>query len=1480
MRILEVTGRWRDGIRVGGLGVVMAVGTTAWAQGNWEGAGPSSRRTGVAVTEIHYHPAPREDGKNLEFIELYNSQPWTEDVSGWRLAGDVEFTLPAGTQIPGLGYLVVAAAPTDLQAVYGLTGVVGGMTQRLSNGGGTLRVQKPGGAVILEVEWSDRAPWPVTADGAGHSLVLARPSYGEGSAEAWAASAAVGGSPGAGDTEPAAPLDRVRVNEILRRPGALADGFIELRNDGPTAVDLTGCQLSDDAAALGRYVIPAGTVVAAGAQVVFTEAQLGFELAAAGGAVFLTDPAGTRVLDGVHSGGGAAGVSVGRARDESGPLRSLATATPGTGNGGLRQPEIMISELFFDPISDDDRDEWLELHNPGDRALDLDGWKFTDGITLTLPAGTRIPAGGWIVVARDAARTRLRYPELSPNQIVGDYAGTLSNQGERVTLVRTEMVGNTAIEVEVDAVTYRAGSRWSRWAAGGGSSLEVTDLRADRELASSWADSDESAKAPWTTVQVAGPLDFGHPAVASVDRVQFFLMGEGEALIDDVAVIPDGGTTVVSNGGFENGLGSWKPQGNQSRSSVVAGLGLGGSQAFYLRASEKGEPDGNRVYAPVSPPLRLNSRATVKAQARWLRGHPELIVRLKGGSLETLTSLTVPTALGTPGTANSRATANAGPSIDDVSHSPLLPPAGVPIQVRARLADPDGIRGAVVWWKGQAAALFNQASMHDNGADGDALAADGIFTGTIPAQNSGSLIVFRVEATDAAAVAGTSMFPPDAPAHECLVRVGERAQAGAFGAYRLWMTSATVAKWSAREKFGNEPVDATFIYGGVRAIYGAGAWYAGSEASTPGYGSPVSGPLCGYNVIVPPDDEVLAEDHLTLDLPIRDTTNQREQLMYWMAEQLGLPHLYRRYVHLYVNGTKRGVIYDDIQQPDQSLIQEFFPQDDGGPLHKSNNWNEGADDANTTSSPVDNLLRHYTSGGQKKLARYRWNWRPRAARSANTFSDLFTLIDAVNTPAASYQQSVEAVVDVENWMRTFAFHDLCSYWDGFGNPNHKNTYLYKPPAGRWTQFTWDMDVGLGVFNDPVDAPLFPSTVDAKVDALQAFPAFRRLYWRTIHEALATFFKGTAVTPLLQKKYATFAPNGVSLASPFVAGGAYGLSIPQWIDQRRSFLERELNKVRAAFAVTSAPTVTVDTPTATLSGTAPVQASTLLVNGLAYPVTWTSVTAWRLSLTPAPGTHAYQVRAVDTAGTEIGAQSVTITYTGTSQWPAVVINEWMASNNGSVTDPADGQPDDWIELLNPTTTPVNLGGWRLSDSTPAPSHFFIPAGYELPAGGRLIVWCDDQNTQNTPPSALHAPFKLSASGETITLTAPDGTVIDRLTFASQVPNISQGRTPDGGGVIDFLETASAGTANSSPLPAPQITNVTLARSALTLTVVSTPGFFYQAQTKASLQDPAWSDSGASAAATQTTLVLTLPAPSIETGVSPSPPEQFYRVVRRP
>lgn len=97
-----------------------------------EPAGPSSRSTGLALTEILYHPLPRADGRNLEFIELYNSNPWPEDLTGYRLAGDVSFVFPAGTTIAARGYRVVAANPSDVQTVYGLSGVLGPLTNSAS----------------------------------------------------------------------------------------------------------------------------------------------------------------------------------------------------------------------------------------------------------------------------------------------------------------------------------------------------------------------------------------------------------------------------------------------------------------------------------------------------------------------------------------------------------------------------------------------------------------------------------------------------------------------------------------------------------------------------------------------------------------------------------------------------------------------------------------------------------------------------------------------------------------------------------------------------------------------------------------------------------------------------------------------------------------------------------------------------------------------------------------------------------------------------------------------------------------------------------------------------------------------------------------------------------------------------------------------------------------------------------------------------
>ncbi len=98
--------------------LMMAPSALGAAGDNTEPLGPSSRRTGLAVSEIMYHPTNRTDGLKVEFVELYHSNPWPEDISGYRLGGSVVYTNPPNTIIPGKGFLVLARNATNLMAAY------------------------------------------------------------------------------------------------------------------------------------------------------------------------------------------------------------------------------------------------------------------------------------------------------------------------------------------------------------------------------------------------------------------------------------------------------------------------------------------------------------------------------------------------------------------------------------------------------------------------------------------------------------------------------------------------------------------------------------------------------------------------------------------------------------------------------------------------------------------------------------------------------------------------------------------------------------------------------------------------------------------------------------------------------------------------------------------------------------------------------------------------------------------------------------------------------------------------------------------------------------------------------------------------------------------------------------------------------------------------------------------------------------------
>lgn len=152
----------------------------------------------------------------------------------------------------------------------------------------------------------------------------------------------------------------------------------------------------------------------------------------------------------------------------------------------------------------------------------------------------------------------------------------------------------------------------------------------------------------------------------------------------------------------------------------------------------------------------------------------------------------------------------------------------------------------------------------------------------------------------------------------------------------------------------------------------------------------------------------------------------------------------------------------------------------------------------------------------------------------------------------------------------------------------------------------------------------------------------------------------------------------------------------------------------------------------------------------------------------------------------GAEFSTFTYqvaAPVAKSSPVVINELMASNTASVTDP-QGEYDDWIELFNTGDREVDLSGMYLSDNPDSPRKWAFPENTVISPGGYLIIWADEDGKDQP---GLHANFKLSGSGEILVLIDRDeqgNTILNSIEFGEQQPDIAIGRSPDGTG--DFRQ----------------------------------------------------------------------------------------------
>ncbi|MGB0640764.1 MAG: lamin tail domain-containing protein, partial [Myxococcota bacterium] len=121
--------------------------------------------------------------------------------------------------------------------------------------------------------------------------------------------------------------------------------------------------------------------------------------------------------------------------------------------------------------------------------------------------------------------------------------------------------------------------------------------------------------------------------------------------------------------------------------------------------------------------------------------------------------------------------------------------------------------------------------------------------------------------------------------------------------------------------------------------------------------------------------------------------------------------------------------------------------------------------------------------------------------------------------------------------------------------------------------------------------------------------------------------------------------------------------------------------------------------------------------------------------------------------------------------AIVINEVMSESSGNALDM------DWVELKNESDEAVELTGYGLTDDEKRPFRWRFPP-LTLRAGEMTVIGLTGQSCAPPDCRFVEADFRLSAFGETLTLSRPDGAIEDRFKTGRHLAGISSGRSLDG------------------------------------------------------------------------------------------------------
>jgi hypothetical protein len=545
---------------------------------------------------------------------------------------------------------------------------------------------------------------------------------------------------------------------------------------------------------------------------------------------------------------------------------------------------------------------------------------------------------------------------------------------------------------------------------------------------------------------------------------------------------------------------------------------------------------------------------------------------------------------------------------------------------------------------------------------------------------------------------------------------------------------------------------------------------------------------------------------LKLSNGFKDPSFVREALSYNILNKY-MPSPLANYCQVYVNGQYIGV-YTNTEAIGKTFVNSRFYSKDN-PFFFMDSFGCNLN----YLGPDSSLYTNYTI-----KSTYGWKY-------------LIALCDTLkNKPSA-----IEKILDVDRTLWMLAFDNLLVNLDSYiGAPWH-NYYLYMDDNGRFHPIVWDVNEAFGNFTNAGGGPpltisqeqtmsVFIHSTDPNwplIQKLLAVPMFKRMYIAHIRTILTENFSNSLYTTTAASmqavidtaiqsdvnKFFNYTQFQANVNSNVVTGTQTITGLSSLMGPRISYLQSTPEFTAAAPSITSpsaastpslntALTITANVTNANVNGVflgyrfaltekftrVPMYDDGLHNDGIAgdnkFGVTFTLTSSQAQYYVYAENNNAGMFspeRAEYEFHTVVAVQTATA--------GQVYINEFLADNVSDVKN-ENFQYEDWIELYNTSSAPLELSGLYLTDDYSLPNKFTFPQNTIIPANGHLIVWADNNASTS---SYVHCNFKLSANGEQLMLRTPAGTVLDSVTFGPQNSDISMARCPDGIG--NFTVTSS-------------------------------------------------------------------------------------------